>query len=321
MDFTVIIPTHNREKLLLECINSLTNQNYPNKKYEIIIVNDGSTDNTDTKVKELKKKHPNIRYFRIKHSGCSAARNLGLRNVKGKFIAFTDDDCVVERDWLKKIEENFKRSGADAVGGSIVNPTNRYIAWSQYILNFSSWFPKGKNRYVKDIPTANIAYRKKIIKNHFFRENLGAWVYSDSLFNYLWNARGYEDALYNFYLYSKDKKILFCPEIKVRHFTWKENYGLKKFFGIQKKAAIGFMLGGYVVHGMVGRMLFKLRFLNLFCPRLIMVLLRCLKYGYFMRFALCFPLLLAGEFYRGLVICSLSARKLSLNRKTNPGES
>ena len=293
MNFSIIVPTYNRKKLLIKCLNSLINQDYPKQDYAIIVVNDGSTDNTENVIESLKKKNPNIIYIKIKHSGQGAARNAGLRRAEGKFIAFTDDDCVVESNWLKKIDENFKKYDADAVGGSIINPTNRYIAWSQYILNFSSWFPKGKKIFVKDIPTNNIAYKKSAIKGYFFPELQSNMVY--------------EDTLYNFSLYKNNKKILFCPGIRVKHYTWNEGYGLKKFFGIQKKAAIGFALGGYEVHGKTGRILMNFRFLNLLAPRLIMVFLRCIRQGYFLRFALCFPLILLGEVYRGIVIFSMNS--------------
>lgn len=297
MKFSIIVPTYNREKLLIKCLDSLIKQRFPKKSYEIIVVNDGSTDNTEHVIKTLKKENSNIKYFTINHSGQGAARNIGLREAKGRFIAFTDDDCVVEKNWLKKIENRFEKTDADAVGGSIINPTNKYVAWAQYILNFSSWFPERKKGYVKDIPTANISYKKASIKNHLFPEYLGMGVY--------------EDSVYNFKLHKDGKKILFCPEMKAKHHTWDEKYELKKFFNIQKKAAIGFTLGGYKVHGIVGEVLYKFKFLNLITPRLIMVFLRCLRYGYLTKFLYHFPLIFLGEFYRGIVILSTNEKNYS----------
>jgi len=288
MKFSIIVPTYNRKRMLYGCLKSLVNQDYPKNDYEIIVIDDGSTDGTEQIIKSLIKDYKNLRYFKIDHSGQAAARNIGLRRTKGKFIAFTDDDCVVEKNWLKKIEKVFKGTNTDAVGGSILNPTNRYIAWAQYILNFSSWFPKGSCRFIKDIPTANIAYRKMSIKGLAFPENLGRGVYEDSLFNHQ--------------LRKKRGKILFCPDIKVAHFTWNHNYGLKKFFWIQKKAAIGFVRGGYEVHGRIGNILRKWKPLNLFLPGLPSVVSRCLKQGYFLRLVFCFPLILIGELYKGVLI-------------------
>ncbi len=288
MRFSIIIPTHNRKKLLEKCLRSLLAQEYDSDEYEIIVIDDGSSDGSQELIRNLRKTAPNIRYFRNRHSGPGHARNTGLKKANGEYVAFTDDDCVVEKDWLRKIEREFERTGVDVVGGSIINPTEKYIAWSQYILNFSSWFPKGANRAVRDIPTANICYWKKAVAGHYFTEHPG--------------DMGYEDSLYNFHLYKENNKMLCCPDISVRHHTWEENYGLRKFFMIQKKTALGFVAGGYKVHGSAGYLLVKLKFLNLFCPRLMMVFYRCFRYGYLTRFLYCFPLLLAGEFYRGYEI-------------------
>lgn len=288
MKFSIIVPTFDRLKLLDNCIRSLLSQDYPKNKYEVIIIDDGSTDNTANIVESFKKKHSNVRYYKIKNSGPAIARNLGLKKAKGNFIAFTDDDCTVEKEWLRKIEIAFNKSNADAVGGSIVNPTNRYIAWAQYILNLSSWFPGGKEKSVQVIPTGNVTYREASIKDYFFPTYL--------------DRRGYSDSLFCYGLYEKKKKILFCPDIRVKHHFWDMGYGIKAFFSIQKRAATGFCSGGYIVHGKIGKILMKFKLLNLLCPRLFMVFLRCIRQGYLMRFLLCFPLIFFGEFYRNWII-------------------
>jgi len=288
MKFSIIVPTFNRKKLLIECLNALLNQDYPKNMYEVLVIDDGSNDGTFKLVHFFKKKYSNLRYFQIQHSGPGPARNFGLSKSRGKFIAFTDDDCIVDFDWLKKIELAFKKTGADAVGGSIINPIDKYISNAQYILNFSSWFPEMNEGLVRDIPTANIAYKKKSIIKYSFEKGLLGYSYEDSIFNYI--------------LFSEGKKIFFYPGIKVKHYTWKSHYGLKKFFRIQKRSALGFLLGGYKIHGSKGKILIRFRFLNLFCPRLIKVFLRCASKGYFISFLIHFPLILAGEFYKSLTI-------------------
>lgn len=85
-----ITPTYNRAELLVEAIESTIAQTYPN--WEMIIVNDSSNDNTDAVVKEYMLKEPRIRYFKQEKSGANHARNFALKQAKGKYVVFIDDD-------------------------------------------------------------------------------------------------------------------------------------------------------------------------------------------------------------------------------------
>ena len=88
--FSIIIPVYNTEKYLKKCLDSVFLQNYDN--YEIIIVNDGSTDNSDKIVKEYMKKHKNIIYILKENGGLSSARNVGVSKAKGDYLLFLDSD-------------------------------------------------------------------------------------------------------------------------------------------------------------------------------------------------------------------------------------
>jgi glycosyltransferase involved in cell wall biosynthesis len=89
---SVVIPTYNREYIISEAINSVLNQTYQN--FEILVVDDGSTDKTKEVVENIK--DPRIRYICQHNAGPSAARNNGIRNAKGDWIAFLDSDDI----WL-----------------------------------------------------------------------------------------------------------------------------------------------------------------------------------------------------------------------------
>jgi glycosyltransferase involved in cell wall biosynthesis len=90
----VVIRTFNRASLLKQATQSLLTQNYPPERYQIIVVDDGSTDETWTMLQELAASHSNVRALRVDHAGSYAARNEGWRNGNGDIVAFTDDDCV-----------------------------------------------------------------------------------------------------------------------------------------------------------------------------------------------------------------------------------
>lgn len=259
---SVVIPTYNRSAQLNKCLSALTRQTLSNEVYEIIIIDDGSTDNTKRVVTKFKKKHCNIRYFYQKNKGHSIARNKGIVKSRGEIITFTDDDCIVTEDWVEGIIKTFKDYPyVAAVGGPIINIVDTKLSWAAHILDFSSWQKQGCIRRVKDVPTANVAYKREKIRGMCFEDDKRAIGYRDSLFNYELKKRG--------------GTIVFNPDLIVYHN--KRIKSFQEFLNIQKRRGTGFALGGYKVHGLVGYTLFKFECLNLLCPRLLSVFYRCLK--------------------------------------------
>ena len=99
---SVIIPVYNTESFLKQCINSILGQTYQN--WELLLINDGSTDGSPQICNEYQKKDSRIHVFHQANSGVSAARNLGIMQAKGKWITFVDSDDWVENRYL----ESFK---------------------------------------------------------------------------------------------------------------------------------------------------------------------------------------------------------------------
>lgn len=93
---SVIIPMYNAEKTIEKCIISILNQTYEN--LEIIIINDGSVDNSENICKKLMKKDERIKYFYKQNSGVSDTRNYGLEKAKGYYVAFVDSDDFLEKN-------------------------------------------------------------------------------------------------------------------------------------------------------------------------------------------------------------------------------
>jgi len=105
MDISVVIPTYNRANTIERAVNSVLNQTY--KPLEIIIVDDGSTDNTRKVIESIK--HPLVKYLYKENGGAASARNYGVQNACGNWVAFQDSDDLWREEKLKKQVEYFER--------------------------------------------------------------------------------------------------------------------------------------------------------------------------------------------------------------------
>ena len=110
---SIIIPVYNAENYLSSCINSILKQTYYN--WEIIIVDDGSTDNSKSIYTKFAEEDKRIKFFYQKNKGVSAARNLGIEMAKGDYIVFVDADDWIEATFLEKMLKVLEKEHADIV--------------------------------------------------------------------------------------------------------------------------------------------------------------------------------------------------------------
>ena len=101
---SVIVPVYNVEKYLEKCVKSILNQTYSN--FEILLINDGSTDNSDIICDKIKNLDDRIKVFHRENSGVSATRNFGLENSTGNLITFIDSDDFIKEDMLEILYNN-----------------------------------------------------------------------------------------------------------------------------------------------------------------------------------------------------------------------
>lgn len=128
MDYSIIIPTYNRPAQLAACLKALEALDYPGA-FEVIVVDDGSP------VPPTYQGPLNVVLLTQPHAGPAAARNAGAAHARGKFLAFTDDDCAPAPDWLAKLAAE---AGPYMVGGRTVNtlPDNPCSTTSQLLIDY-----------------------------------------------------------------------------------------------------------------------------------------------------------------------------------------
>ncbi|MBO7570978.1 MAG: glycosyltransferase family 2 protein [Bacteroidales bacterium] len=120
---SVIVCTYNRAKYLYDALSHIAQNDYPVDDYEIILVNNNSTDNTLAEADRFKHDYPNvnIKVVTEQQNGLSQARNRGIEESKGEFLVFLDDDTTVKNNYLHNINENIKHNpDATAFGGKVV---------------------------------------------------------------------------------------------------------------------------------------------------------------------------------------------------------
>ncbi|RCW90261.1 glycosyltransferase family 2 protein [Winogradskyella arenosi] len=110
---SVVIPNYNGAKFIEETIMSVCNQTY--KTFEIIVVNDGSTDNSMAVLTQLQKKFDKLRVINVENGGVSKARNIGIDNAKGAYVAFLDSDDLWKKEYLQNHINAIKKHNCDLV--------------------------------------------------------------------------------------------------------------------------------------------------------------------------------------------------------------
>ena len=111
MKYSVIIPVYNAEKTLRRCLDSLVKQAFSD--YELLLINDGSTDGSDAICREYASTYSCVRYLTKENGGVSSARNLGLEQAEGEYILFVDSDDYVSEDYFESLSDALKNKAAD----------------------------------------------------------------------------------------------------------------------------------------------------------------------------------------------------------------
>jgi len=215
---SVIVPIYNTEKYLEKCILSMLDQTL--KEIEIILINDGSTDNSAIICENYAKKYPNkINYINNKNCGCSASRNLGISLAKGEYISFIDSDDYIEKEMYEKMYEKAKSEDLDIIVCGIVlhnfDGTIRYSIPETPIDEYDYLLPKMK--------VSNIW--NKIYKTDFLKR---------IEVTFLETIHCFEDLLFSFECYTQAKKVFYLKEPFYHYILHGEN----SVFNLEKRKGI-----------------------------------------------------------------------------------
>lgn len=210
---SVVIPAFNSEVIIAECLTALKRQDVPRDTYEIIVVDDGSTDTTGTVAESLADA-----VIRTENRGSAAARNTGARAARGDILLFTDADCIPKHDWIRRMAEPFENDEIHGVKGAYLT---RQTAW---VARFIQAEYESKYQYMSQfaaidfIDTYSAGFRRVTFLN------LGG-------FDESYPGASVEDQEFSFRMAAAGFKMVFIADARVYHrhadtVTW---YFRKKF--------------------------------------------------------------------------------------------
>jgi len=214
---SVVVPTYNRRDSLKSTIESLLAQDYPS--FEVIVVDDGSSDGTFEFLKGLSSARGNLKPLSQANRGPSAARNLGLGTSGSEIVCFTDDDCIADRDWIKNLVAGFTVHDVGGVGGEVV--TYQPSTLAEKYAEEAGLLRQEKYYSMKFLITANVAYRREVLNK------VGGF---DT------ELRACEDLDLSIRAQMGGYKIAYAPSAVVYH---KHRLGLKDLFRQQYRNGIG----------------------------------------------------------------------------------
>ncbi len=211
---SIVVPVRNGAGTLGACLEALTRQTLPRGAYEVIVVDDGSTDDTRT----VAERYP-VRCEAIAPGGPAAARNHGVRAARGELVLFTDADCAPAPDWAARMAAPFAQPAVVGVRGVYRTRQRSLIARFVQQEYQDKYDRTARQATIDFIDTYSAAYRREV-----FLANGG--------FETAFSAPSVEDQEFSFRLAEKGYKLVFAPEAAVyhQHDTTLDEYLRRKFW-------------------------------------------------------------------------------------------
>ena len=193
---SIIIPAYNIENYIVRCLDSLLNQTY--KNLEVIVVDDGSSDNTGKIIDDYASKYENIKVIHKKNAGVSAARNSGIDVANGDYIGFVDGDDTVDKEMFEVLIDNAIKYDADIshCGYKMVFPSR-----IDYYYNTGELIEQDNELGLKDLVLGQRV--EPGLVNKLYKRDLFTTVRMNE------NIKINEDLLANYYLFKQSSKSVF----------------------------------------------------------------------------------------------------------------
>lgn len=200
VNVSVIVPAYNAERCLPDCLVALVAQDYPRDRYEVIVVDDGSTDGTT----QVAARDGVIR-LRQPHLGPAAARNTGIRLARGDLLLFTDADCAPAPDWISAMVETFANPSVAGCKG-VYRTSQRSLVARFVQVEYEEKYAKMQfGRPIDFVDTYSAAYRKTVLMR-------------EGVFDERITAPSVEDIELSFRLAERGHKLWFNPWAVVYHY-------------------------------------------------------------------------------------------------------
>jgi len=170
-EVSIIIPAFNAQDTIASCLDSIFNLDYPREKMEIIVVDNNSTDSTE----DIIRNYPITVLREVNVQSSYASRNKGIKNAKGEILAFTDTDCIVSTQWLKKLLSSCRNPDYGCFAGKIEAYEPQTLAEQFAAVDEENHDQKHslEEGYLPAANTANVAYRKEVLQEiGLFNNNL-----------------------------------------------------------------------------------------------------------------------------------------------------
>ena len=213
MKASVIIPVYNGSRTIARCLDALTAQSVPRSEYEIIVVNDASSDDTARIVSRFP-----VRVLTQPHRGPAAARNFGVREAKGDLVLFTDADTEPTPNWIETMLAPFENRDIAGAKGTYRTRQREWIARFVQVEYEEKYARMARAKKVDVVDTYSAAYRREV-------------ALFDGGFDESFPSASAEDAEFSFRLARQGYRFVFLPNAIVyhQHAASLAAYGRRKF--------------------------------------------------------------------------------------------